>query len=56
MVILLLILIPAGFFGVLGLVVLVLKLVAVVQKAAEPPTRDDGYYDLDQGQDVGKQE
>ena len=33
-----------------------LKIVAIVQKAAEPPTVDEGYYSLDQGKEVGREE
>ena len=41
----------------LGVVTLALKIIAVVQKATEPPTVDQsGQYSLDQGTEVGRQE
>jgi len=50
-----LILIPLGLLGIAGIVVLVLKIVAIAQKASEPPTVDQsGDYGLDQGKEVGK--
>jgi hypothetical protein len=50
-----LILIPLGLLGIAGIVVLVLKIVAVARKAAEPPTVDQsGEYTLDQDKEVGK--
>jgi hypothetical protein len=53
----LLIAVPAVLLGALGVVALVLKMIAIVQKAAEPPTVDqDGHYSLDQGQEIGRQE
>ena len=52
-----LILAPLGLLGAAALVLLVLKIAAIVQKAAEPPTVDEsGDYSLDQGKDVGQQE
>lgn len=55
LIVLILIAIPTGLLAVLGLVVLVLKIVTIVQKAAEPPTVDEsGRYSLDQGKDVGQ--
>ena len=46
-----------GPFVLGGLVLLVLKIVAIVQKATEPPTVDQsGEYTLDQGRDVGKEQ
>jgi hypothetical protein len=54
---LLLVAVPAAFLGALGIVVLALKILSVVQKAAEPPTVDPGgQYSLDQGKEVGRQE
>ena len=51
-----LILAPLGLLGAAGLVLLALKIVAIVQKAAEPPTVDEnGYYSLEQGQEVGRE-
>ena len=44
-----LILAPLGLLSAIGVVFLVLKIVAIVQKAAEPPTEDSGHYTLDQG-------
>ena len=50
-----LILAPLGLLGAAGVVLLILKIVAIVQKAAEPPTVDDnGAYSLEQGKDVGR--
>ena len=49
-----LVLAPLGLLGGIGLVVLVLKIVAVLQKATEPSTVDQSEYSLEQGQDVGK--
>ncbi len=50
-----LILIPLGLLGLVGILVLVLKIVAIVRKAAESPTVDqNGDYSLDQGKEVGK--
>jgi hypothetical protein len=50
-----LVLIPLGLLGMAGIVVLVLKIVAIVQKASEPPTVDQsGDYSLDQGKEVDK--
>lgn len=44
---------PLGLLGSLGIVVLALKVFAVFQKAAEPPTQDEsGDYRLDQGREV----
>ena len=44
---------PLGLLGSLGLVVLVLKMVAALQKATEPPTEDQsGDYRIDQGKEV----
>ena len=51
-----LILAPLGLLGAVGVVLLVLKVVTIVQKAAEPPTVDDGDYSLDQGKEVGQEE
>jgi hypothetical protein len=45
---------PLGLGGLIGLVVLVLQIATVVQKAAEPPTEDDGEYSLEQGREAGK--
>jgi hypothetical protein len=43
--------------GAIGVVLLVLKIIAIVEKAAEPPTVDEnGHYSLDQGKDVGQKE
>jgi hypothetical protein len=54
---LILILAPLGLLGAAGMVLLVLKIITIVQKAAEPPTVDEsGQYSLDQGKDVGRQE
>jgi hypothetical protein len=47
--------IPLGLLSIAGLVVLVLKIVTIVQKAAEPPTVDAGHYGLDQSKEVGKE-
>jgi uncharacterized membrane protein len=47
--------IPLGLLSLVGLVFLALKIVAIVQKAGEPPTVDAGRYDLDQGKEVGKE-
>ena len=56
-VLLTLILAPLGLLGAAGVVLLVLKIIAIVEKAAEPPTVDeDGHYSLDQGKDVGRTE
>jgi hypothetical protein len=49
-----LILAPLGLLGAFGMVLLVLKIAAIVQKAGEPPTADQGHYGLDQSKDVGK--
>ena len=50
-----LILVPLGLLGLTGILVLVLKIVAIVRKAAESPTVDQsGDYRLDQGKEVGK--
>ena len=50
-----LVLIPLGLLCVAGIVVLVLKIVAIAQKAAEPPTVDQNSdYKLDQGKEVDK--
>ena len=47
--------VPALLLGSFGIVMLVLKIIAVIQKAAESPTDDrDGQYSLDQGKDVGQ--
>jgi len=55
LVVLLLILIPAGLLSMLGLAVLVLKIIAIVQKAGEARTEDEhGQYSLDQSKDVGR--
>lgn len=44
---------PLGLLGSLGLVVLALKVFAVINKAAEPPTQDQsGDYRLEQGHEV----
>ena len=51
-----LILAPLGLLGAAGVVLLVLKIVAIVQKAGEPRTVDDGNYSLDQGKEVGRTE
>ena len=51
-----LILAPLGLLGAAGVMHLVLKVVTIVQKAAEPPTVDDGDYSLDQGKEVGQEE
>ena len=52
-----LVLAPLGLLGSIGVVLLVLKIVSVVQKATEPPTTDEGgHYGLEQGRDVGQQE
>jgi hypothetical protein len=45
-----------GLLGTAGVVLLVLKVFAIVQKAAEPPTVDSGHYGLEQSKDVGQQE
>ena len=45
----------AAPLGLLGVVVLVLKITAIVQKAGEPPTEDQhGDYHLEQSREVGK--
>jgi len=52
-----LILAPLGLLGAAGVVLLVLKIAAIVQKAAEPPTVDkSGHYSIDQGKDVGQEQ
>jgi hypothetical protein len=51
-----LILAPLGLLGAFGVVLLVLKIVAILEKAGEPPTVDQGHYELDQGKDVGQSE
>ena len=51
-----LVLAPFGLLSAFGVVLLVLKIVAIVQKAGEPPTVDQGHYGLDQSKDVGQQE
>ena len=52
-----LILAPLGLLTAAGMVLLVLKIVAIVQKAAEPPTVDEnGEYSLEQSKDVGREE
>jgi hypothetical protein len=52
-----LVLAPLGLLGSIGVVLLVLKVVAILHKGAEPPTTDEGgQYSLEQGKDVGKQE
>ena len=49
-----LVLAPLGLLGSVGLVMLVLKLIAIAQKATEPPTADEsGDYRLGQGKEVG---
>jgi hypothetical protein len=53
---LVLILAPLALLGATGMVFLALKIVAIVQKAAEPRTVDEGYYSLDQGKEVGREE
>jgi hypothetical protein len=53
---LVLVLAPLGLLGAAGMVLLALKIVAIVQKAAEPPTVDEGHYSLDQGKEVGRRE
>ena len=46
---------PLGLLGAVGMVFLVLKIVAIVQKASEPPTVDEsGDYRLEQSREVGK--
>lgn len=45
---------PLGLLGAFGIVVLVLKVAAIVQKAGEPPTEDEGDYTLEQGREVGR--
>jgi hypothetical protein len=53
----LLILAPLGLLGSVGLVLLVLKIATIIEKAAEPPTTDEGgHYSLEQSKDVGQQE
>ena len=47
---------PLGLLGAYGVVILGIKLWAILQKAAEPPTKDSGYYGLDQSKEVGKEE
>ena len=52
-----LILAPLGLLGALGLVMLILKIGAIIQKAGEPRTEDQhGDYRLEQGREVGKDE
>jgi hypothetical protein len=52
-----LILAPLGLLTAAGMVLLVLKIVAILQKAAEPPTVDEnGEYSLEQSKDVGREE
>jgi hypothetical protein len=52
-----LVLAPLGLLGAFGLVVLVLKIAAIVGKAAEPPTEDaSGDYRLEQGKEAGQRE
>jgi hypothetical protein len=52
---LLLVLVPLGLLTAIGLAILALKIVAIVQKAGEPPTVDrGGHYSLEQGKEVGK--
>ena len=43
-----------GLLGAAGIVLLALKIIAIVEKAAEPPTKDEGHYSLDQGREVGR--
>ena len=51
-----LVLAPLGLLGAAGMVLLIAKIVAIVQKAAEPPTIDtDGHYSLEQSKDVGRE-
>jgi hypothetical protein len=50
-----LILAPLGLLGAFAVVMLVLKIAAVVDKATEPPTEDQsGDYTLEQGKEVGR--
>lgn len=52
---LILVAVPVAVLSLLGMVLLALKIIAVVQKAAEPPTVDqDGAYSLDQGKEIGR--
>ena len=51
-----LILAPLGLLGAFGIVVLVLKVFAILEKASEPPTEDEsGDYHIEQGTEVGKE-
>ena len=46
---------PLGLLGAFAVVMLVLKIAAIVEKAGEPPTEDrSGDYSLDQGKEVGR--
>ena len=46
---------PVGLLSALGVVMLLLKITAIVQKASEPPTEDQhGDYRLEQSREVGK--
>ena len=49
-----LVLVPLGLLGVLGVVIFVLKVGSIAQKAVEPPTEDAGEYHLEQGREVGR--
>ena len=51
-----LILAPLGLLGAFGVVILVLKVIAIFEKAAEPPTEDaSGDYRIEQGKEIGKE-
>jgi hypothetical protein len=48
---------PLGLLGAFGIVILVLKIAAIVEKANEPRTEDQsGDYHLEQGKEVGRVE
>jgi hypothetical protein len=47
---------PLGLLAAFGLVTLVLKLFAVLEKATEPRTEDEsGDYHIEQGKDLGNE-
>ena len=48
---------PLVLMGAVGMVLLVLKIITIAHKAAEPRTVDEnGHYSLDQGKEVGRRE
>ena len=51
-----LVLAPLGLLGAFGVVVLVLKVFAILEKATEPRTEDQsGDYRIEQGKEIGKE-